>query len=147
MKILRYHYNDQECIGIFMNGNVLLLPEIIKGNSISNDILHIISNWNRYKKKIESAKITQENLITFNPKKLLAQIAQIVEGNGAKILSTLCLPNSLNSEIIEVLIKINQEELSGILQTFERYQYAIKQKYRFFTYGDSCIFSKENKLI
>ena len=55
----------------------------------------------------------------------LAQIAQIVEGNGAKILSTLCIPNSSNSEMIEVLIKINQEELSGILQTFERYQYKI----------------------
>ena len=35
----------------------------------------------------------------------------------------------------------------GKEKTFERYQYAIKQKYRFFSYGDSCIFSKENKLI
>ena len=33
----------------------------------------------------------------------------------------------------------------GKEKTFERYQYAIKQKYRFFSYGDSCIFSKENK--
>ena len=39
MKILRYHYNDQECIGVFMNGNILLLPEILKGERISNDIL------------------------------------------------------------------------------------------------------------
>ena len=35
----------------------------------------------------------------------------------------------------------------GKEKTFERYQYAIKQEYRFFSYGDSCIFSKENKLI
>ena len=35
----------------------------------------------------------------------------------------------------------------GKEKTFERYQYAIKQKYRFFSYGDSCIFSKENKLV
>ena len=34
----------------------------------------------------------------------------------------------------------------GKEKTFERYQHAIKQKYRFFSYGDSCIFSKENKL-
>ena len=34
----------------------------------------------------------------------------------------------------------------GREKTFERYQYAIKQKYRFFSYGDSCIFSKENEL-
>ena len=27
---------------------------------------------------------------------------------------------------------------------FKKYQYAITQKYRFFSYGDSCIFSREN---
>ena len=27
---------------------------------------------------------------------------------------------------------------------FKKYQYAISQKYRFFSYGDSCIFSREN---
>ena len=46
MKILRYHSNDQECIGVLMSGNILLLSEILKGESMSNDILHIISNWN-----------------------------------------------------------------------------------------------------
>ena len=34
----------------------------------------------------------------------------------------------------------------GKEKTFERYKYAIEKKYRFFSYGDSCIFSKENKL-
>lgn len=55
----------------------------------------------------------------------LAQIAQIVEGNGAKILSALCLPHPAQEKNIKVLIKINQEELSGIIQTFERYEYNI----------------------
>jgi len=32
----------------------------------------------------------------------------------------------------------------GKERTFERYKYAIEKKYRFFSYGDSCIFSKEN---
>ncbi len=35
----------------------------------------------------------------------------------------------------------------GKEKTFERYKYAIQKKYRFFSYGDCCIFSKENKLI
>ena len=35
----------------------------------------------------------------------------------------------------------------GKEKILERYQYAIKKKYRFFSYGDSCIFSKENKLV
>ena len=34
----------------------------------------------------------------------------------------------------------------GKEKTFERYQYAIRKKYRFFSYGDSCIFSRENKI-
>ena len=32
----------------------------------------------------------------------------------------------------------------GKEKTFERYKYAIEKKYRFFSYGDSCIFSREN---
>jgi len=32
----------------------------------------------------------------------------------------------------------------GKEKILERYQYAIKKKYRFFSYGDSCIFSREN---
>ena len=34
----------------------------------------------------------------------------------------------------------------GKERTFERYKYAIEKKYRFFSYGDSCIFSRENKI-
>ena len=33
----------------------------------------------------------------------------------------------------------------GRKRVFESYEYAIRQKYRFFSYGDSCIFSKENQ--
>ena len=33
----------------------------------------------------------------------------------------------------------------GKERTFDRYKYAIEKKYRFFSYGDSCIFSKENR--
>ena len=32
----------------------------------------------------------------------------------------------------------------GSKRVFKSYEYAIRQKYRFFSYGDSCIFSKEN---
>ena len=33
----------------------------------------------------------------------------------------------------------------GRKRVFKSYEYAIRQKYRFFSYGDSCIFSKENQ--
>jgi hypothetical protein len=54
----------------------------------------------------------------------LAQIAQIVEGNDAKILSTYVsgIPGTTR---VEVTLKINREDLSRIAQTFERYNYQI----------------------
>lgn len=58
----------------------------------------------------------------------LVQIAQIVEGNDAKILS--CYLNPLvDSTKIEVTLKINKTDLSGILQTFYRYNYNVKASF------------------
>ena len=58
----------------------------------------------------------------------LTQIAQIIEGNDAKVLS--CYVNSLaESTKIEVTLKINKEDLSGILQTFHRYNYTVKASF------------------
>ena len=58
----------------------------------------------------------------------LAQISQIVESNDAKILACMVLPHS-DSTMIEVVVKTNKEELSAIIQTFERYQYKIMASY------------------
>jgi CBS domain-containing protein len=54
----------------------------------------------------------------------LAQIAQIVEGNDAKILSTY-VSGIQGTTRVEVTLKINREDLSRIVQTFERYNYQI----------------------
>lgn len=58
----------------------------------------------------------------------LQQIAGIVEGNDAKILSS-TLTTSQNSSQIEVTLKINREDLNPILQTFNRYDYTVKSFY------------------
>lgn len=58
----------------------------------------------------------------------LSQIAQIIEGNDAKVLS-LYVNHLEDSTQIEVTIKINKEDLSGILQTFARYNYTIKASF------------------
>lgn len=54
----------------------------------------------------------------------LTEVARIVESNDAKILSSYIrtLPGTDN---MELTLKINKEELSGIIQTFERYNYNI----------------------
>jgi acetoin utilization protein AcuB len=65
----------------------------------------------------------------------LSQIAQIVESNDGKILS--CYVNSLaDSTKIEVTLKINKEDISGILQTFYRYNYTVKASYHQSEFSD-----------
>lgn len=54
----------------------------------------------------------------------LSQIAQIVESNDARILSSNV--TSSDSTHLEVTLKINVQELSAIIQTFNRYGYNIK---------------------
>lgn len=55
----------------------------------------------------------------------LSQIAQIVEGNDAKILTTYINAHPDTTKI-EVTLKINKDDLTPLLQTFSRYNYSVK---------------------
>lgn len=59
----------------------------------------------------------------------LEEIARIVEGNNAKVLSlhSHSLPDSNR---LEVILKINHEDVSGILRTFERYDYQVRSTFQ-----------------
>lgn len=69
----------------------------------------------------------------------LAQIAQIVESNDAKILSSFIM-SSPDSTNIEVTLKINKMELGRILRTFERYDYIIKASFQKSSHDDDLKF-------
>jgi acetoin utilization protein AcuB len=58
----------------------------------------------------------------------LSEIAQIVEGNDAKILSFFIHQEPESSQM-HVTLKINMIDLSAIIQTFVRYDYNIKAVY------------------
>jgi CBS domain-containing protein len=58
----------------------------------------------------------------------VTQIGNIIESNDAKILS-LHVSSQPDSMKLEVTIKVNREDLSGIIQTFNRYNYSIKATY------------------
>lgn len=58
----------------------------------------------------------------------LSQIAQIVESNDAKILSSYVTSSSTSTKI-EVTVKINRKELTSVVQTFIRYNYVIKASF------------------
>lgn len=55
----------------------------------------------------------------------LSQIAQIVESNNIKILS-LYITSPPNSTLLEVTIKVNTNDLTSVIRTFERYNYDVK---------------------
>ncbi len=55
----------------------------------------------------------------------LTEIANIVESNNAKILSVV-VNNTPESTRIEVILKLNNMDFKGVLQTFERYNYMVK---------------------
>lgn len=58
----------------------------------------------------------------------LAQIAQIVEGNDAKILG-IFLSSDPNTTQIELSLKLNVTDLTSIKQTFNRYNYTVVGSY------------------
>lgn len=58
----------------------------------------------------------------------LSEIARIVEGNDAKVLS-LYITSLSESTKMEVTLKINRSDLTAIIQTFERFNYTIKASY------------------
>jgi CBS domain-containing protein len=55
----------------------------------------------------------------------LSQIAQIVESNNIKVLS-LYITSPPDSTKLEVTLKLNSNDLSSVLRTFERYNYEVK---------------------
>lgn len=127
--LVKTKINDEQnlfdALRVFREKTLCILPVTDKNNKYlgcvhERDLLYKVCDWLKVSEPGGLLHI-EVSIRDYS----LAQIAQIVEGNGAKILNTLCLPHPTNSKMIEVLIKINQDELSGIIQTFERYEYQI----------------------
>ncbi len=59
----------------------------------------------------------------------LTEIARIVEGNDARVMSSY-ITSDPESTKMEVTIKINKKDLNGILQTFHRYNYLVKASFQ-----------------
>ena len=69
----------------------------------------------------------------------LAQIAQIVESENAKILSSFIM-SSTDSTKIEVTLKIAEVDLSRIIRSFERYDMVVKASFQRSTDQDDMQF-------
>lgn len=58
----------------------------------------------------------------------LSEIAQIVESNDIRMLS-LHITSKIDSTTMEVIIKVNKQDISALINTFNRYDYTIKASY------------------
>lgn len=59
----------------------------------------------------------------------MSEIARIVEGNDAKILSSF-ITSSPDSTRLELTLKINQVDIGGVIQTFNRYNYLVSATFQ-----------------
>ena len=66
----------------------------------------------------------------------LSEIATLVEAEGAKIMSSYMTPNPEN-ETFDLTLKINQQELSRILASFNRRGFYVKEFYHQSEFIDS----------
>lgn len=109
----------------FVKNKLSLLPVVDNNDNYlgcihSRDIFHKICEWLNINESqgVIHIEIEHENYS-------LAQIAQIVEANKAKILTCISVPKNTNPNTLEIILKINQNELTSIIQTLERYKYKI----------------------
>jgi len=60
----------------------------------------------------------------------LAEMARIVESEGAAILSSYVTTPLADGQMIDVTLKINRQEISRIIAAFERYDYLVKASFQ-----------------
>ncbi len=60
----------------------------------------------------------------------LAELSRLVEENNARILSSSVKQDPLDNSRIKVTLKINREDISSIVATFERFEYKIISRFQ-----------------
>jgi CBS domain-containing protein len=98
--------------------------EVYFGCTSVYHLMSLIANTGSIK-EIGGILVLEVNTVDYS----MAQIAQIVESNNARILSSYIM-SSPDSTKLEVTLKINQVELGSIIRTFERYDYVIKASFQ-----------------
>lgn len=123
--IFNYEYQHVfEVMRIMSDNNLTIVPVLDTkdnyiGSTTLSHLMTLIANTTSIK---EPGGVI---VLTVNAKDYsLAQIAQIVESNNARILSSFVTSSPETSEI-EVTLKLNKIELGAILQTFNRYDYKV----------------------
>ena len=118
-----------DVLNLISESKVSVLPildekEVYLGCTTVYHLLTIIANTGSIKES-GGIIVLEMNMVDYS----MARIAQIVESNNGKILSSYIM-TSPDSTKLEVTLKINDSELSRILRTFERYDYIVKASFQ-----------------
>ncbi|MFW6020393.1 MAG: CBS domain-containing protein, partial [Bacteroidales bacterium] len=127
-----------EVIKLLYQQNLTLLPvldknKIYKGSIVLSELLGYVA---------EMTSVQQPGaviVLDVNEKDyLLSEIVQIVESNDAKILS-LYTSSPVDSTKLEITLKLNKMDVSAVMSTFDRYDYAIKASFSEDEYWDNLM--------
>lgn len=118
-----------EVLAMISENKISVLPvlddkEKYLGCTTVYHLLTVIANTGSIKES-GGIIVLEMNMVDYS----MAQIAQIVESNNGKILSSYIM-STPDSTKLEVTLKINETELTRIIRTFERYDYVIKASYQ-----------------
>ncbi|MBL1221657.1 CBS domain-containing protein [Chryseobacterium sp. L7] len=119
--------NIMDSIRLFYTFNANVIPVINKNEKYLGYITceDIFQNLSRYPLFSESGAIL--TVETPTRRYSMTEIANIVESNNSKFYGGFI--TLMSDEVIQVTIKISNENLSSIDATFDRYDYRIVQKY------------------
>lgn len=127
--IIHNYQHTYDLLKLMMSFNLTLIPvlddkELYKGCISLKGLLQNISTMASVQ-NVGGVIVLEVNQVDYS----LTQIASIVEGNDAKILSA-HVSSVPDSTKMEITLKINKEDLSRILQTFYRYNYNVKASFQ-----------------
>ena len=60
----------------------------------------------------------------------LAEISRLIESNNAKILSSSVKEDDFNNQKLKVTLKVNQEDLTAVVATLERFDYKVIARFQ-----------------
>lgn len=113
---------------------VLDAQEKYIGCTSVHQLMCLIANTGSIK-EIGGIIVLEMNQIDYS----MAKIAQIVESNNARILSSYIM-STPDSTKLEVTLKINEMELGRIIRSFERYDITVKATYQRSSFEDDMQF-------
>jgi CBS domain-containing protein len=126
---IKYNQHLFDIIEVLEKNNLSIVPVLDE----SNHYLGVITNRKLMYTIAKSAAIQSPGGVIVlemnNNDYLLTEIANIVESNNTKILSSYIIskPNSTN---IEVTIKLNKQDVTAIIKDFERHKYNVSASYK-----------------